>query len=114
MYRKLDDEVFAKFLNYMQKALWHKKINYIRDCKRTNDMECRLDGLENALQSEDQMNLETGKFLKPKEQLVLKLYFKDRFTYKEIGKILNLQPESVRKLKYRALQKLERRKYYND
>lgn len=33
-YKSFDDEVFAKFLNYMQKALLHKKLNYIRDYKK--------------------------------------------------------------------------------
>ena len=43
-YKSFDDEVFAKFLNYMQKALLHIKLNYIRDYKKINEMECLFEG----------------------------------------------------------------------
>ena len=113
-YKSFDDEVFAKFLNYMQKALLHKKLNYIRDYKKINEMECSFEGLDNVLQSNEKMDFDVCNFLSEKEQRVLKLHFKDKLTYKEIGEILGLQSESVRKIKYRTLKKLESRGYYND
>ena len=77
-------------------------------------MECSFEGLDNVLQSNEKMDFDVCNFLSEKEQRVLKLHFKDKLTYKEIGEMLGLQSESVRKIKYRTLKKLESRGYYND
>ena len=83
-YKSFDDEVFAKFLNYMQKALLHKKLNYIRDYKKINEMECSFEGLDKVLQSNEKMDFDVCNFLSEKEPRVLKLHFKGKLTYKEM------------------------------
>lgn len=107
-----DDVVFAKFINYMQKALLHKKLNYIRDNKRILELECSIEGLENTLYSEEQKSLDCFECLSEKEQEVIRLHIEEKLTYNQISKIMKLQPESVRKIKYRAIKKLESRRYY--
>lgn len=90
----------------MQKALVHKKLNYIRNNERIIQTECSINELENQLQSEEETNLHIFDFLNEKEQKVLKLHIIDKLTYKEISKILNLKPESIRKIQYRAMKKI--------
>ena len=34
-----DDVVLAKFINYMQKALYHMRLNYYRDYEKIKDYE---------------------------------------------------------------------------
>lgn len=104
-----DDIVFAKFINYMQKALLHRKINYIRDKKRILEIECSIYDFENKLFAEEKVETNFFDVLNEKEQQVLKLHISERLTYKEISNIINLQPESIRKIKYRALKKIENR-----
>ena len=37
-----DDIVLAKFINYMQKALYHKRLNYYRDFERMRECEVSI------------------------------------------------------------------------
>jgi RNA polymerase sigma factor (sigma-70 family) len=108
-----DDVVLVKFVNYMQKALLHKRLNYIRDNKKIKEIECSLDELDNKLHYKEEINLEFFGFLSEKEQKVLQLHLKEKLTYQEISKILNLKPESIRKIQYRALKKIESRWEHN-
>ena len=106
MYRYEDDEDFAKFINYMKKALLHRKLNYLRKKKRISQSEyplCELNKSNPVLIESDTDRLDV---LSDKERLVLELHIEKKMTYKEIGIILKLQPESVRKIQYRALKKL--------
>ena len=41
-----DDVVLAKFINYMQKALYHMRLNYFRDYERMRDYEVELEEIE--------------------------------------------------------------------
>lgn len=110
-----NDVVLAKFINYMKKALLHKKLNYIRDKNRITQQECSINELDNYYQYNEDFRLEILNTLNNKEITVLKLHILEKYTYKEISKILNLKPESVRKIQYRAIKKIvEWRKYNNE
>lgn len=102
-----DDIVFAKFLNYMQKALLHKKINYIRDKNRVSQQESSLNELKSYYQTDKNEKFEIMNILTDKEFKVLKLHILEKYTYIEISKILNLKPESIRKIQYRAIKKIK-------
>lgn len=110
-----DDEVLAKFIRYMEKTLLHKRLNYIRDNKKKNKIECSIEGLENTIYSENEIDIDIDinkiEIFSEKEKKVIQLHIKDKLTYKEIANIMNLQPESIRKIKYRAFKKLESRGY---
>ena len=41
-----DDIVLAKFINYMQKALYHKRLNYYRDFERMRECEVSINEIE--------------------------------------------------------------------
>lgn len=40
-----NDIVLAKFINYMQKALYHKRLNYYRDFERMRECEVSIQEL---------------------------------------------------------------------
>lgn len=103
----INDVVFAKFINYMKKALLHKKINYLRNLKKINEREIPIDKIENSIYNDKEEStgiLET--ILSSKERDVLKFHILEKRTYEEIAKKLKMQPESVRKIKYRAIKKI--------
>ena len=50
----INDIVFAKFINYMKKALLHKKMNYIRDNKWINEKECSIEKIKDLMYSENE------------------------------------------------------------
>lgn len=102
-----DDIVLAKFINYMQKALLHKKINYLREKQRVFEQESSLNELDNYYQINEERKLEILNFLNDKEIKVLKLHILEKYTYTEISNILNLKPESIRKIQYRAIKKIK-------
>ena len=103
----VDDIVFAKFINYMKKALLHKKLNYIRDNKWINEKECSIEKIKDLMYSENEEHLDLlEKVLNQKEKIVLELHILEKRTYNEIAKKLKVKPESVRKIKYRAIKKI--------
>lgn len=109
-----DDIVLAKFINYMKKALFHKKLNYIRDKNRITRQECSINKLDNHYQFNEDSKLEILNILNNKEIIVLKLHILEKRTYLEISKILNLKPENIRKIQYRAIQKIKNRRKNNN
>ena len=103
----INDIVFAKFINYMKKALLHKKMNYIRDNKWINEKECSIEKIKDLMYSENEEHLDLlEKVLNQKEKIVLELHILEKRTYNEIAKKLKVKPESVRKIKYRAIKKI--------
>ena len=103
----VDDIVFAKFINYMKKALLHKKMNYIRDNKWIKEKECSIEKIKDLMYSENEEHLDLlEKVLNQKEKIVLELHILEKRTYNEIAKKLKVKPESVRKIKYRAIKKI--------
>lgn len=102
------DVVYAKFLKYMQQTLLHKKINYIKKRERIKKKECSIDDLSDYLKYEDTIKFDILDFLTPKERKILELHIIEKRTYEEISKIFNLKPESIRKIKYRAIIKIKK------
>ena len=83
----VDDIVFAKFINYMKKALLHKKMNYIRDNKQINERECTIEKIEYLTYIENEEHLDLlEKVLNQKEKIVLELHILEKRTYNEIAK----------------------------
>lgn len=95
-----DDVVLAKFLNYMQKALLHKKINYIKKKNKLNQKECSIEDLKDYLKFEDTIKFDVLNFLTCKERRILELHIIEKRAYSEISKEFHLKPESIRKIKY--------------
>ena len=99
-----DDVVLAKFINYMQKALYHMRLNYFRDYERMRDYEVELEEIE-CPNSKDVINEDISIIgvLNDTEIKLLNL-----LSYKEISEITNENIETLKKRRTRALKKLKK------
>ena len=114
-----NDIVFARFINYMKKALLHKRINYLKHCKFLKKQELQLEEKEwNMLSSKDNMVHSFFTF-KENEQSILKIltekqrnvitaiYYEEK-TIETIAKDLKLTPNAIYQIKFRAMKKLNK------
>ncbi len=115
-----NDIVFARFINYMKKALLHKRINYLKHCKFLKEQELQLEDKEwNVLSSKDNMVHSFFAFNGKDEQSILKIltekqrqvitaiYYEEK-TIETIAKDLKLTPNAIYQIKFRAIEKLNK------
>lgn len=101
-----DDIVFAKFINYMKKALYTRRIKYLFKQSRVLENETYLnDNFEYGIEIIKDKTIEYN-FLNMKEKRALELHFIKGFTYKEIAKIENESVETIKSRIKRATKKL--------
>lgn len=81
-----DDIVLAKFINYMQKALYHKRLNYYRDFERMRECEVSINDI-----------------------YLLNLHYKYGLSYIEISKITGEKVCTLKQRRNRALAKLKKK-----
>lgn len=117
-----NDIVFARFINYMKKALLHKRINYLKHCKFLKEQELQLEEKEwNMLSSKDNMlhsffafneKDENGqsilKILTEKQRKVITAIYYEEKTIETIAKDLKLTPNAIYQIKFRAMEKLNK------
>lgn len=108
------DILLGKFISYMNKALLHKKLDYINTKNRIENRECSIENVKNYLKYEDNLKFNLQEILTDKEINVLVLHLVEKNTYLEISNILNLKPESIRKIQYRAIKKIKDWRENND
>ena len=116
-----DDIVFARFINYIDVALRHKKLNYIRNKKRKEEREKKIVKKELELLSINNSsssfpiytNINSQKLsnavlkLPKKQKRLIEMLFFEGKSSKEISKILKMNNNAVRQLKYRAMNNLK-------
>ena len=120
------DIVFARFINYMQIALLHKKLDFIKHQKFICQKEQNISDKEwinlsdrdkfvysffNEKDSTNfdksfELNIAIDK-LTEKQKQVIKLYYYKRKPLKIIAKEMNMQENAVKQLKLRAIIKLK-------
>ena len=117
-----DDIVFARFINYINITLRHKRLNYIRNKKRREEREKKLAKKELELLFVNNSsssfsissNINSEKLsnailkLSNKQQTLIKMIFFEGKSSKEISKILNMNNNAIRQLKYRAMKNLKK------
>ena len=94
--------------------LLHKKINYIKKKNKINQKECSIEDLKDYLKFEDTIKFDVLNFLTYKERKILELHIVEKRSYNEISKEFYLKPESIRKIKYRAINKIKRWRKENE
>lgn len=126
----LDDIVFAKFINYMKKALLHKKIDYIRHQEYLSRKEQFITQEEWVVLSDDntlysffdssfsekthkqkKLNQAMNKLTEKQKTVVISYYYKKK-SLKIIAEELNSTIDAVEHKKQRAIEKLK--KYMGD
>lgn len=105
-----DDIVLAKFINYMQIALYHRKLNYFRDLARTRECEVSISEIEEHKAKEPVTDdISDIGVLNTKDIYLLNLHYKYGLNYKEISNITGEKIDTLKKRRHRALAKLKKR-----
>lgn len=117
-----DDVVFARFLNYMQIALLHRKLNYEKHNKSIKKQEEKLNYVEwtkipdktdnnnpfeNLKRDYDNLKIAIEKLTPEQRYVIINYYFKNK-TLSKIAKKLNSNVNAVKQLKLRAVLSLRR------
>lgn len=116
-----DDIVFARFLNYMQIALLHRKLNYEKHIESIKKQEEKLNyiewtkipdktdnnAFENLKRDYDNLNNAINKLTPEQRYVIINYYFKKKKLSK-IAKELNSNFNAVKQLKLRAVLSLRR------
>lgn len=105
-----DDIVLAKFINYMQKALYHRRLNYYRDFKRMREFEVSVNEIEDYRTRDFTTNdIASTNILNDKETYILNLHYNHGLSYTEISKITNEKVCTLKQRRNRAIAKLKRK-----
>ncbi len=117
-----NDIVFARFINYMKKALLHRKINYLKHYKILKEQELQLNQEEwNVLSSKDDMvhsffafnekdenEQKILRLLTEKQRQVIKALYYEEKSIETIARHLKLTPNAIYQIKFRAMEKLKK------
>ncbi len=105
-----EDIVLAKFITYMQKALYHRRLNYFRDLKSIRECEVSINNIENYKVVEPVIeDISNIGVLTNKEIYLLNLHYKHGLSYKEISKITGEKICTLKQRRSRAISKLKKR-----
>ncbi|MCI8587018.1 MAG: sigma-70 family RNA polymerase sigma factor [Clostridia bacterium] len=104
-----DDVTLAKFINYMQKALYHRRLNYFRDFKRMREWEVSINEIEDCKNKYIVTDFLSTNILNDKEMYLLNLHYNHGLTYTEISKITNEKVCTLKQRRNRAIAKLKRK-----
>lgn len=104
-----DDVVLAKFINYMQKALYHMRLNYYRDYEKIKDYEVELEEIE-CPNLKDIINEDISSIgvLNNAEIKLLKLLYTQGLSYKEISELTGDKICTLKQRRSRAIEKLKK------
>lgn len=117
-----DDKVFARFINYMQMALYHKKLDYDKHQEFLLSQEEKLNNREwSVLSDEDiadcslfylnkdysDLKIAISKLTDKQRYVIINYYYKKK-SLVIIAKELKMNESAVRQLKLRAILSLKR------
>lgn len=104
------DVTLAKFINYMQKALYHRKLNYFRKLEKTRECEVSINEIEDYRVKEPvKDDFSDIGVLTHKDIYLLNLHYKHGLSYTEISNITGEKIDTLKKRRHRALTKLRKR-----
>ncbi len=106
-YELEDDIVLAKFINYMQLALYHRRLNYYRNLQRIQEFETSMN--ESSQYADEKNNIRTPdiNILKNKEIYLLNLHYSRGLSYEQISAITGEKVCTLKQRRNRAIAKLK-------
>lgn len=119
----IDDVVFARYINYMRKALLNRKLNYLRHKKYLLEKEISvsneeweiLSNEENSAHSffseknyeKEDIKKAVGKLTEKQKEVIILYYYKNK-KIRVIAEEMNMNENAVKQLKLRAIAKLKK------
>lgn len=115
-----DDVVFARYINYMKKALLNKRLDFLKHEKYINQKEQTVSDEEWVILSDKdnfvhsffaeksvELKIAIDKLTKKQRQVII-LHYYNKKPLNIIAKELNMKENAVRQLKFKAIIKLKR------
>lgn len=118
-----NDIVFARYINYMRKALLNRRLNYLRHKKYLLEKEIsvsneeweRLSNEDKSAHSffseenyeEEDIKKSVGKLTEKQKEVIILYYYKNK-KIKVIAEEMNMNENAVKQLKLRAITKLKK------
>lgn len=105
-----DDVTLAKFINYMQKALYHRRLNYYRNFERMRECEVSINEIEDYRVKEPVIDdISNMGVLTHKDIYLLNLHYKHGLSYTEISNITGEKVCTLKQRRNRAIAKLKKK-----
>lgn len=101
------DIVLAKFINYMQLALYHRRLNYYRNLQRLQKFETSMNELSQYANEENNIKIPDINILKNKEIYLLNLHYSHGLSYEQISAITGEKVATLKQRRNRAIAKLK-------
>ena len=103
------DIILGKFIKYMDKALYCRKVDYFRAISKINENEMELnESLNYELENKNNFFIDFNS-LNQKEKYLLELHYNRGLSYTEISKITNEKICTLKQRRNRAVEKLKRK-----
>lgn len=113
-----DDIVFARYINYMRKALLNRRINYLRHKKYLLEKEISVSNEEwEVLSNKDKtdhsffykkdLKIALDKLNENQREVII-LYYYENKKIRAIAEKMNMSENAVKQLKLRAINKLKK------
>ncbi|MGM9875833.1 MAG: hypothetical protein ACI310_01215, partial [Bacilli bacterium] len=106
-YELEDDIVLAKFINYMQLALYHRRLNYYRNLQRIQEFETNMNESIQYTDKENNIRTPDINILKNKEIYLLNLHYGHGLSYEQISAITGEKVCTLKQRRNRAIAKLK-------
>ncbi len=113
-----NDIVFARYINYMRKALLNRRLNYLRHKKYLLEREISVSNEEwSVLSNKDKtdhffaykkdLKIALDKLNKNQREVII-LYYYENKKIRDIAEKMNMSENAVKQLKLRAINKLKK------
>lgn len=103
------DKTLARFIKYMEVALVHRRIDYIKEISKIQEYEEELTDYKVSENSIDERNFIDLDILNEKEKELFNMLYVKGFSYKEISKKINTSVKTLELRRYRAIQKIKKK-----
>ena len=103
------DKTLARFIKYMEVALVHRRIDYIKEISKIQEYEEELTDYKVSENSIDERNFIDLDILNEKEKELFNMLYVKGFSYKEISKKTNTSVKTLELRRYRAIQKIKKK-----